>query len=476
MWLNQYRAIETLKGTSLFLALTIASFGLFASARHAAAQPPADYRLVWSDEFDTLNLGDRPGAWLPYWRTWGVRHLSGNNDQAGKFADDETLEGGITAGAMLAREGRWGDGPYLHEASGGTLKLRAYPLSSAGRAKTFGFPFIAAMISGERLPAQNQGYWETRLRINRLGDGMHLGVWLLNDEHEWPPEIDILEVVGLDPALFHANTHVREGEAPYITGYRAPNGRHGWHVFGFEWTDDRMRWTVDGKTVREHDNLYGDDRLYFLVSWEIGGNWPGMPTGNTPWPGEVEIDYVRLYEQAPAGQTVTSSPAPTPNPPAPNTPTPSEAAPEPVSASEAPAPAAKPKPAAAPQPASEPEPVTAAQPTPAPEQPPQPTRTAEPEPQPPAASAAGEVATPESPPAPQTTVAPEPAAPPQWSLAQRLDMQRRMNVAIPQVPRQSAAPSTQPPPTQAPPSQAMPRSLADWQAMRDRASLFRFAD
>ena len=327
MRLNQYREPKTLKGTKFLLALTIASFGIAASGLHsAAAQPPADYRLVWSDEFNSLNLGDRPGAWLPYWRTWGVRHLSGNNDQAGKFADDEPLEGGITAGAMLALEGRWGDGPYLHEASGGTLKLRAYPLSSAGRAKTFGFPFIASMISGEQLPAQNQGYWETRLRINRLGDGMHLGVWLLGDDARMAAR-DRHPRGGRPGSCEVPRQHTcARGRSPLLSpGYRAPNGPRGWHTFGFEWTDDRMRWTVDGKTVREHENLYGDVRLYFLVSWEIGGKWPGMPTGNTPWPGEVEIDYVRLYEKVPAGQAATSSGTPADQPP--RTPAPSSPSP-----------------------------------------------------------------------------------------------------------------------------------------------------
>ncbi len=304
MQLSRYRALKTLKWTALLLAFPCVAIGLGSPPRDAAAgtQPPADYRLVWSDEFEALHLGDRANAWLPYWWSWNVRHLAGNNDQAAKYADDEMLEGGLTAGAMLGREGRWGAGPYLHEVSTGTLKLRAYPLGSAGRARTSGFPFIAAMISGERQPAQHFGYWETRLRINRLGDGLHLAVWLLSDAHQWPPEIDMLEVVGLDPARFHANSHRKAGNAPEMSSYTAPNGATGWHVFGFEWTAERMRWIVDGKVVREHGNLFGDDRLYFLVSWEVGGNWAGMPTGNTPWPGEVEIDYVRLYQKAPHGQ------------------------------------------------------------------------------------------------------------------------------------------------------------------------------
>jgi hypothetical protein len=217
-----------------------------------------------------------------------------------------------------------------------------------------------------------------------------------------------------------------------------------------------MRWTVDGKTVREHENLYGDVRLYFLVSWEIGGKWPGMPTGNTPWPGEVEIDYVRLYEKVPAGQAATSSGTPADQPPrtpAPSSPSSGDTAPLPVSATETP-PSAPP---IAPEPAAEP------------------TRAAEPEqtqrPEPPAESSEDEVATRLAPQPPPATVAPQLTAPPQWRQASRLDMQRRLSLASSEIPEPSAAPSTQPAP-----AQVMPRNLADWRAMRDRAWMFRFTD
>lgn len=453
MRLSNYRSLKTVRWTNGLLAAILLAAGLATpgAALAASSQLPKDYQLVWSDEFSRLDLGNRAGAWLPYWQSWNVRHLAGNNDQAAKYADDEMLEGGITAGAMLEREGRWGDGPFLHEVSAGTLKLRAYPLSGAGRAKTSGFPFIASMISGERQPAQNHGYWETRLRINRLGDGLHLAVWLLNDKHEWPPEIDILEVVGLDPAKFTANSHIKGGGAPYISSYAAPNGANGWHVLGFEWTEDRMRWTVNGRTVREHENLYGDDRLYFLVSWEVGGNWAGKPTGNTPWPGEVEIDYVRLYEKGPAGQA-----QPAPNAAAP--PAVTAADEQPVSALEL-APEPAPEPAQAPETAEtapqQPAIETAATPEAAP---PEPTASAE------------------RPVIPVPVVEPAPAALPQPSLSWRFDRLRRLNAARVATPEPSRQPSqlSMPDPDAMQPRRM--RSLADWQAMRDRAWLFGFAE
>lgn len=507
MRLSRNRSLKTVRWTSGLLVAFLLAAGLATpgAAIAASPQPPNDYQLVWSDEFNRLDLGNRAGAWFPYWRSWNVRHLAGNNDQAAKYADDEMLEGGITAGAMLEREGRWGDGPFLHEVSAGTLKLRAYPLSSAGKAKTAGFPFIASMISGERQPTRNHGYWETRLRINRLGDGMHLAVWLLNDENEWPPEIDMLEVVGLHPAKFTANSHVKGGGAPDISSYAAPNGANGWHVLGFEWTEDRMRWTVNGQIVREHENLYGDDRLYFLVSWEVGGNWAGMPTGNTPWPGEAEIDYVRLYEEKPPVVTAAEKPAPEteaepeqPGEPKPAPETAETRPPEPATepprtAEPAPEPAQK----AEPEQGARPVTVTDAEQTTAPE--PAPSPEPEPTDKPETSTAAPETPEPTNPPkqiatveadavvpeaniAPETTVEPAPRVLPQPSLAWRMARLRAFTfTAMP-----SQAPSPQPGPESSsgaapasppmPSVQPAPRSIATWRAMRDRARLFGLAE
>lgn len=271
---------------------------------------PSGYTLSWSDEFNQLNLGNQTGKWLPYWGGWNVRHLAGNNDKGVKYADYETLPGGGTAGEMLRLAGQWGAGPFLHEVSNGTLKLRCFPVPSAMR-NQIGFPYIGSMISGERMPAQRQGYWETRLRLPRMGTGLHFAVWLLNNRFEWPPEIDIVEMVGQHPERFFASTHIKNATPPPGTLYYAPNGASGWHVFGFEWTDQYMRWTVNGATVREHGALFSDHELYILFSWEIGSNWPGMPDGSTPWPGEAEIDYVRLYHRSPSSTIVSGDIAPT---------------------------------------------------------------------------------------------------------------------------------------------------------------------
>jgi hypothetical protein len=259
----------------------------------ASGNVPAGYVLAWSDEFDSLSLGAQE-RWAPYFVGWNVRHLAGNNDAAVKVADDETLQGGVLkAGDLLRQSGRWGSrSRYLHEVSGGQLALRGYPVSDAHRAAFWGFPYVASMISGQKSFAQRYGYWETRVRMTNVSKGHHFAIWLLPDDNAWPPEIDLLEVVGQHQDLIFTNSH---GSGRGMSTHRVPSISSDWYTVGFLWTSTTMRWTINDKIVREHPNYITSKKLYMLMSWEIGGKWPGTPDASTKWPAEVLVDYVRIY-------------------------------------------------------------------------------------------------------------------------------------------------------------------------------------
>ena len=34
-----------------------------------------------------------------------------------------------------------------------------------------------------------------------------------------------------------------------------------------------------------------------LANLAVGGNWPGMPDATTPFPGYMDIDYIRVYQR-----------------------------------------------------------------------------------------------------------------------------------------------------------------------------------
>ena len=262
---------------------------------------PDGYSLVWQDEFSSLPAFDQSGQsrWSTWFSKWGVRHLAGNADEGIKVSDELNLVGGETAGDVLRADGRWGNrARYLHEVSDRTLKLRCYPLTEAERPKFWGFPYVASMITAGEMPGQRYGYWEMRIRINTIGKGHHLALWLLSDDWVWPPEVDLLEVIGNNPSKYFADINPGDDKfTDFMHEYQKPASRdNGFYVFGFEWTPTVMRWTVDGNVVRESPNLVTNNKaLYPLITWEIGSNWPGDPDASTPWPAEVEIDYVRVY-------------------------------------------------------------------------------------------------------------------------------------------------------------------------------------
>jgi hypothetical protein len=264
---------------------------------------PEGYGLVFEDNFDQLTLADdvRPaalgdgaqtGVWQSYFAGWNVRHLEGNNDQALKADAHFRGRGGESLGER---------GILLHEVTAdGALKLFGRETPDDIKSQ-FEFPYVAGMISGEKLHARNQGYWEVRFRPTNISTGHHLAFWLIPSDHSWPPEIDMLEVIGSNPNnpsdadYFFFNSILSDPNNDEITRIIPPRGRDAWYTIGFLWDEKDMRWFLDGEEVRRRPSLQSEKELYFLVSPEIGGHWVGSPTGGTKWPMEAEIDYIRIY-------------------------------------------------------------------------------------------------------------------------------------------------------------------------------------
>jgi hypothetical protein len=267
---------------------------------------PPGYRPVWNDEFADLDLGDSfptNARWVAHFGKWNVRILGANGDEAVKVADSTLLKDGRTvAEAMRRAIPASGSGRFIHCLSNLTLKLRTYPIPKALQWEFWGFPYAGAMISGEPSFAQRYGYWEVRLRLDSIGPSQHFALWLLPRDGGWPPEIDIIEVVGSKSHEFLANTHAPKGVVPPpMTFYREPATADGFHVFGLQLTPKVTRWTVDGHLVRETPDLTGGKALYLIASWEVEHGWPGEADASTPWPAEVAIDYVRIYAPRDAG-------------------------------------------------------------------------------------------------------------------------------------------------------------------------------
>jgi len=89
------------------------------------------------------------------------------------------------------------------------------------------------------------------------------------------------------------------------------------HTYAIEWEEGEIRWYVDDVhyATQTDDGWYtlawnGQDEGFYLgedaapfdeifhliLNVAVGGDWPGNPDGNTSFPQQMVVDYVRVYE------------------------------------------------------------------------------------------------------------------------------------------------------------------------------------
>ena len=137
--------------------------------------------------------------------------------------------------------------------------------------------------------------------------GMWPALWMLPANGGWPPEIDILELLGHEPTTIHMSVHwgpLPEGVSPWDIGQTATSGFTGpdftadYHVFSLEWTTDTLRFLIDDTERFVTTAGVPHEPMYLIMNTAIGGHWPGSPDETTVWPQFHDIDYVRIYETA----------------------------------------------------------------------------------------------------------------------------------------------------------------------------------
>ncbi|RAW01800.1 glycoside hydrolase family 16 protein [Pseudochryseolinea flava] len=246
-----------------------------------AAQTSAQ-KLVWSDEFNT------PGA--PDSTKWnydlGVGNPSGwGNNELQCYTND--------------RKNAWIEKGHL--------------IIEARKDQQQGKPYTSA-----RLVTRKKGDWlygkvEVRAKLPH-GKGTWPAIWMLSTDWKyggWPEsgEIDIMEHVGYDMNVVHGTIHTltynhvkqtqKEGK---VTMNSVDNE---FHIYGLEWTKDKMDFLVDGKVyytvTRGQQDTWKewpfDQRFHLILNIAVGGNWGGREgVDESIWPQRMMVDYVRIYQ------------------------------------------------------------------------------------------------------------------------------------------------------------------------------------
>tara|TARA_B100001142_G_scaffold329083_1_gene391075 strand:- start:323 stop:1381 length:1059 start_codon:yes stop_codon:yes gene_type:complete len=171
-------------------------------------------------------------------------------------------------------------------------------------------------------------YGKVEAKIKSIdGEGFWPAFWMLPSDGSWPcdGEIDIMEQWGnnhftnsttgaahIGTCPFSQSTHFYQNFSMYInSGSYADN----FHTYSITWSPDTIRWYVDGNEI-----FHVTPSSYFSIpsqnTWPFNSNqWYLMinlaitqsgPNANTIFPNQIEVDYVRVYQENVTSITNTS--------------------------------------------------------------------------------------------------------------------------------------------------------------------------
>ncbi len=144
------------------------------------------------------------------------------------------------------------------------------------------------------------------------GRGMWPAIWMLGtniDKVGWPAcgEIDIMENVGYDPDVVHANIHTEAYN--HVKGTNKGNSMpveapyEQYHTYTVEWLPQKISFDIDGEqyfTFQKEADDPGvwpfDQKFYLIINAAIGGSWGGAEgVDDSIFPQKYYVDYVRVY-------------------------------------------------------------------------------------------------------------------------------------------------------------------------------------
>jgi len=254
--------------------------------------------LVWSDEF--TNSGKTPAQPNPAVWTYDTGNSGFGNHELENYCAWGSNASPCSAGSPNAYVGTDG---YLHIVA----EQPSPGVYTSARMKTQGlFSFRYGRVEFRARVPEAQGFWPA--------------AWALGNNIttvEWPAcgEQDILERVNAakTPDWNEGSVHGTgfTGGTGLGTVYNFPAGTTAadWHTYGMIWKPGSVAYYVDDPsspyvtyTTSSLTSLNGavwpfdaGQSNFILLNLAVGGDWPGSPNASTPFPAEMQVDYVRIY-------------------------------------------------------------------------------------------------------------------------------------------------------------------------------------
>jgi beta-glucanase (GH16 family) len=171
----------------------------------------------------------------------------------------------------------------------GVLDITAAPGSNA-----LGLPYNSGVITTQGSFNQLYGYFEIDAEMP-AGQGLWPAFWLLPESGAWPPELDVLEVLGNNPTTLYFSTH-SSVQATQGTTLNVANVSSGFNLYGVMWGPQTVDLYINNVEVASMPTPADMDvPMYMLANLAVGGYWPGDPNSTTPFPATMQIAYIKAF-------------------------------------------------------------------------------------------------------------------------------------------------------------------------------------
>ncbi|XXM72442.1 carbohydrate binding domain-containing protein [Lysinibacillus sphaericus] len=269
---------------------------------YQAGATESDWTLVWSDEFISNEVDPEKwtydiGNWIVDENGTGISPGWGNNEL--EYYTDSPENSFIRDGNLVIK-----------------AKKERRPITD----EYGSYDYSSAKLKTKGLFSKKYGKFEARMKLPE-GQGFWPAFWMMPEDEvygNWPTsgEIDIMESAGRDTSKVGGTIHYgAEYPNNTYTGaeYHFPEGEDttGYHTYAIEWEPGEIRWYVDGQLYQTLNDWFSkgtneadkyaypapfDQEFYLILNLAVGGWYGGDPDRTTPFPGEMEVDYVRVYE------------------------------------------------------------------------------------------------------------------------------------------------------------------------------------
>lgn len=259
-----------------------------------------EWKLAWSDEFDRDGLPD-PAK-------WACEEGFVRNQELQYYTTGRTQNARVESGHLIVE---------AHKEQFPNARYRADAPERRWQEQRQQADYTSASLITRGRAAWTYGRIEVRAKMPS-GRGTWPAIWTLGTNIStvgWPAcgEIDILEYVGHEPGVVHANVHTRGFNHNRGNGRGArlslPDAETAFHVYALEWTPQKLEFFVDDRKyfVLENDGTGVDSwpfdaPQYLILNLAIGGAWGGQKgVDDAIFPQRLTIDYVRVYQRPGAG-------------------------------------------------------------------------------------------------------------------------------------------------------------------------------